>query len=80
MACSVIPAIDLYAATKKAPSGAFFTCKSKNLNMLAARGLLDAFSVFACTGINLNLVALGDENWHADFKAGSQFGWLQDLA
>jgi hypothetical protein len=40
---------------------------------------LDALAVFAGTGVDFDLVALGHENGHTDFKAGGDLGGLQTL-
>jgi len=41
---------------------------------------LHAFAVFASAGIDFDLVALCDKNWHADLEAGGQLGGLEHFA
>ena len=41
---------------------------------------LNALAVLASAGVDFDFVALGHENWHTHFEAGSNLGRLQDLA
>ncbi len=41
---------------------------------------LHALAVFASAGVDFDLVALGDKNWHTNLEAGGQLGGLEHFA